>query len=54
MNKTNTFKLLIVSCFHIHQAYTITHTRSTHYIITTKLKLVSHFSTPMSIVLINN
>ena len=32
-NKTNTFKLLIVSCFHIYQAYTITLTRSTNYII---------------------
>ena len=42
-NKTNTFKLLIVSCFHIHQAYTITLTRYTHYIITTKFKLLSHF-----------
>ena len=34
------------SCFHIHQAYTITLTRSTHYIITTEFKLLSHFLTP--------
>ena len=47
-NKTNTFKLLLVSYFHIHQAYTITLTRYTH-IITTKFKLLSHFLTPMSI-----
>ena len=52
-NKINTFKLLLVSCFHIHQAYTITLTRYTHYIITTKFKLLSHFLTPVSIVLIN-
>ena len=51
-NKTNTFKLLLVSCFHIHQAYTITLTRYTHYIITTKFKLLSHFLAPMSVVLI--
>ena len=50
--KTNIFKLLIVSYFHIHQSYTITLTRSTH-IITTKFKLLSYFLTPMSIVLIN-
>ena len=52
-NKTNAYKLLLVSCFHIHQAYTIILTRYTHYIITTKFKLLSHFLTPMSIVLIN-
>ena len=33
------------SCFHIHQAYTITLTKSTHYIITTKFKLLPHFLT---------
>ena len=52
-NETNIFKLLLVSCFHIHQAYTITLTRYRHYNIRTKLKLLSHFLTPMSIVLIN-
>ena len=52
-NKTNAYKLLLVSCFHIHQAYTIILTRYTHYIITTKFKLLSHFLTPMSIVVIN-
>ena len=52
-NKTNTPKLLLVSCFHIHQAYTITLTRYTHYIITTKFKLLSHFLTPVSTVLVN-
>ena len=53
INQTNTFELLLLSCFHIHQAYTITLTKYTHYIITTKFKLLSHFLTPMSIVLIN-
>ena len=52
-NKTNAYKLLLVSCFHIHQAYTITLTRYTNYIITKKFKLLSHFLTPVSIVLIN-
>ena len=52
-NKTNTSKLLLVSCFHIHPAYTITLTRYTHYIITTKFKLLSHFLTPISTVLVN-
>ena len=51
-NKTNTSKLLLVSCFHIHPAYTITLTRYTH-IITTKFKLLSHFLTPISTVLVN-
>ena len=46
-------KLLLVSCFHIHQAYTITLTRYTHYIITTKFKLLFHFLIPMPIALIN-
>ena len=51
-NKTNTFKLIIVSCFHIHQAYITTLPKSTH-IITTKFKLLSDLLTPMLIVLIN-
>ena len=51
-NKTNIFKLLLVSCFHIHEAYTITLTRYTRYIITTKFQLLLHFLTPVSITLI--
>ena len=51
--KTDTFKVLLVSCFHIHQAYAITLTRYTSYIITTKFKLQFHFSISMPIVVIN-
>ena len=45
MKKSNEFKLLLVSCSHVHQAYTITLTRYTQYIITTKFKLTSYFNT---------
>ena len=43
-NKTNTFKLLLVSYFHIHQAHTIILTKYSDCIDTIKFKLLSHFS----------